>query len=140
MRYDAVTGSVVALGLLAAPLAASAQQPAGKPPRIGVLCPRVCNVPPVDEFREGLREFGHVEGQNVLMEYRFAEGRDDRFAGLAAELATLKVDVIVTWSIKAIQAAQGATKAIPVVMGRVAIRCARAWWPALGGRAGTSRE
>jgi putative ABC transport system substrate-binding protein len=81
-------------GLLAAPLAAEAQ-PAGKVYRIGYLAATTALSRPVGAFRQGLREFGWVEGQNIAIEYRFAEGRLDRLPDLAAELVRLKVDVIV---------------------------------------------
>jgi putative ABC transport system substrate-binding protein len=67
-------------------------------------------------FREGLRELGYVEGQNIVIESRWAEGNYDRLPGLAAELVSLKVDVIVTYAPPAIQAAKQATGAIPIVM------------------------
>ena len=81
-------------GLLAAPLAAEAQ-PAGKVYRIGYLAATTALSRPVGAFRQGLREFGWVEGQNIAIEYRFAESRLDRLPDLAAELVRLKVDVIV---------------------------------------------
>src|SRR5713101_569042 len=82
-------------GLLAAPLAAAAQ-PTGKVYRIGYLAAGSATVfqIPVEAFREGLRELGLVEGQNIVIDYRFAEGRFDRLPDLAAELVLLKVDVI----------------------------------------------
>ena len=104
--------------LLAAPLAAGAQQ-AAKVPRIGYLA--WGSPPPSDRygepFRQGLREFGYVEGQNIVVESRWAEGRKDRAGDLAAELVRLKVDVIVAFATPAIEAAKSATKTIPIVMG-----------------------
>src|SRR2546429_8319603 len=87
----------VAGGLLAWPLAAAAQQ-AGKEPRIGYLqVTSPSDRPPLlDAFRQGLRELGWVEGQNIVIDYRFAEGRLDRLPDLAAELVRLKVDIIVS--------------------------------------------
>src|SRR5262245_29157969 len=88
---------VAALGLLlTAPLAADAQQ-AGKVPRIGFLSlTSPSDRPPLlDAFRQGLREVGWVEGQNIVIDYRYAEGRVDRLPDLAAELVRLKVDLIV---------------------------------------------
>jgi putative ABC transport system substrate-binding protein len=84
-------------GLLAAPLSAEAQAPA-KVPRIGFLSARPATDNPkfLESFRQGLRELGYVEGQNIAIEYRFAEGRPERLPVLAAELVRLKVDVIVT--------------------------------------------
>jgi putative ABC transport system substrate-binding protein len=111
--FLAGTGAV----LLAAPLAADAQQ-AGKVPRIGFL--RVTSPsdrpPLLDAFRQGLRELGWVEGQNIVVDYRFAEGRFDRLPDLAAELVRLKVDVIVAQPTPATAAAKNATETIPIVM------------------------
>jgi putative ABC transport system substrate-binding protein len=71
----------------------------------------------LDGLRQGLRELGWVEGQNIMVEPRFAEGRTDRLPALAAELVRLKMDVIVTSTTPAALAAKGATKTIPVVFG-----------------------
>ena len=88
----------LALGILVAPLATDAQQPA-KVPRIGFLVLARASDPlasrVTEAFRQGLRERGYVEGQNIAIEYRWAEGRLDRFPGLAADLVRLKVDVII---------------------------------------------
>ncbi|MGH7322084.1 MAG: ABC transporter substrate-binding protein [Candidatus Rokuibacteriota bacterium] len=109
----------LALGLLAAPLAVEAQQPGGIP-RIGVLSfptgTSPAASPAASAFRQGLRELGYVEGQNIAIEYRWAGGKAERLAPLAAELVALKVDVIVTSSTPAIRAAKQATKSIPIVM------------------------
>jgi ABC-type uncharacterized transport system substrate-binding protein len=104
-------------GLLTAPLAAEAQQ-AGKVYRIGVLetTSPTLNAANLDAFRRGLRELGYVEGHNFTIEYRTADGRPERFPGLAAELVRLKVDVIVTRGTPAVMAAKNATGTIPVVM------------------------
>ena len=74
--------------------------------------------PPVSEaIRLALRERGHIEGQNIAIEYRHAEGKLDRLPELAAELVRLKVDIIVvTGGIRTIRAAKNATKTIPIVM------------------------
>jgi putative tryptophan/tyrosine transport system substrate-binding protein len=107
---------VLALGLLAAPLTADAQQ-AGKMPRIGFLRATSPSDSPhlLDAFRQGLRELGWVEGQNIVIDYRFAEGRFDRLPDLAAELVRLKVDIIVASPTPAALAAKNATGTIPVV-------------------------
>jgi len=105
---------VIAGGLLAAPLAAKAQE-AGKVARIGVLNSGSPPAPFVESFKQGLRELGYVEGRNISIEYRWAEGRDERLPGLAADLVRLKVDVIVASSQAAVAAKQ-ATTAIPIVM------------------------
>jgi putative tryptophan/tyrosine transport system substrate-binding protein len=100
-------------GLLAAPLVAEAQQPRGKSARIGLLG----DVPPfLDEaFRQGLRELGYIEGQNIVIEHRSPEWKYERLPGLAAELVRLKVDVIVAASPAATKAAKQATSTIPIV-------------------------
>jgi putative ABC transport system substrate-binding protein len=67
-------------------------------------------------FREGLRELGHIEAKNIFIEYRFAEGKLDRLPGLAAGVARLNVDIIVTAGNEAVQAAKKATQTIPIVM------------------------
>jgi putative ABC transport system substrate-binding protein len=72
--------------------------------------------PWITAFREGLREHGYVEGQSIVIEYRWAEGKPELFHGLVAELVGLKVDVIVTSGPHAIRAAQRATSTIPIVM------------------------
>ena len=105
---------VGSLGLLAAPLDADAQ-PAGRNPRIGILRPGSPPDPLLDAFRQGLRELGYEEGRNISIEYRWAEGRDERFPGLAADLVRLKVDVIVAGA-GAVEAAKHATTTIPIVM------------------------
>jgi putative ABC transport system substrate-binding protein len=110
-------GAALALGLLAAPLAARAQQ-AAKVPRVGLLGTATPSLmaPWITAFRDGLREHGYVERQNVDIEYRWGEGKPERFPGLVAELVRLKVDVIVTSGPHAIRAAQRATSTIPIVM------------------------
>jgi putative ABC transport system substrate-binding protein len=102
--------------LLAIPLAAEAQAPS-KVPRIGFLSARPPTDNPyfIESFRQGLRELGYVEGQNIAIEYRFAEGRPERLPALTAELVRLKVDVIVTGGPPAPEAARQATGTIPIV-------------------------
>ncbi|MDO8474599.1 MAG: ABC transporter substrate-binding protein [Candidatus Rokubacteria bacterium] len=108
---------VIAGGLLAAPLAAEAQQ-AAKVPRIGFLGNSTAALEAnlVGPFREGLRELGYVEGRNILIEYRWAEGKYERFPALIAELIAVKVDVIVTAGTPASLAVKKATTSIPLVM------------------------
>ena len=96
---------------------AQAQQQ-GKVPRIGFLLPtsRSAVAEPLDAFRGGLRELGYVEGQNIVIEYRSADGNFDRLPHLAADLVHLKVDLIVAGALQAIQPAKNATSTIPIVM------------------------
>jgi putative tryptophan/tyrosine transport system substrate-binding protein len=102
--------------LLATLLAAHAQQPAGGLPRIGVLVFTPMAKAVQEGFRQGFRDHGYVEGQNVLVEWRSAEGRIDRANAMAAELVRLKVNVIVAEFTPAVQAAKNATQTIPIVM------------------------
>lgn len=108
-----------ALGLCAVPLVASAQH-AGKAARIGMLLPNspesVARSPRIAAFLMGLRDLGWIEGQNLVIERRFAEGQVGRLAELAADLARIRVDAIVTAAAPSALAAQGATRTIPIVM------------------------
>jgi putative tryptophan/tyrosine transport system substrate-binding protein len=72
-----------------------------------------------EAFHRGLRDLGYVEGQNIIIEYRYAEGLDERLPNLAAELVQLKVDVIVATGTSGVQAAKNATKTIPIVMANI---------------------
>src|SRR5678815_1167884 len=103
---------LLAVGILAVPPAGETQQGAAIP-RIGFLSASSSSDPRTPHhlgaFREGLRELGYVEGQNIAIEYRWAEGKYDRLPGLAAELVSLKVDIIVATALPAIQAAKQAT-------------------------------
>lgn len=110
----------VSASLLTAPVVAEAQ-PAGKPRRIGVFAPgsasRSDQFPDlVKAFREGLSDLGWIDGQNIVVEVRWGEGRLEQFPRIASELAALPVDVLVAWGPQAIRAAQQATSAVPVVM------------------------
>ena len=107
---------IVVCLLLATPLAIHAQPPSGDVPRIGVLTftPMIKGVQ--EGFRQGLREHGYVEGQNVLVEWRSAEGSTERANAMAADLVRLKVNVIVAEFTPAVQAAKTATQTIPIVM------------------------
>ena len=120
MRFSAVGLLVtLALGLILAPLAAAAQQ-ATKVHRVGLLTEAGGNLPSgpdpsFEAFRQGLRDLGYVEGQNLVIEDRNAEGRAERLPDLAAELVWLKVDVIVVAGTPGTRAAQHATRMIPIV-------------------------
>jgi putative ABC transport system substrate-binding protein len=94
------------------PLAARAQQRTSKIPRIGIID----NAAMWDHFRQGLRDLGYIEGQTIAIEYRSAEGKPDRLAAVANELAGLPVDLIATYGTAATYAANQATTAIPIVM------------------------
>jgi len=109
--------ALLALGAAARPLGAKAQQ-AGKVYRIGYLsAPTRASVEPgLQAFLRALRELGWVEGQNLIIEYRWAEGKVERLPDLAAELVRLKVDVIVAPAGSAALAAKNATSSIPIVM------------------------
>jgi len=104
------------IAVIVAPFAATVQPPT-KSWRVGYLGP----VSPsagarlLESFRQGLRELGYVEGQNISIDYRWAEGQPDRFPPLAAELTQLRVDVIVTYNNPAVAALQQATRTIPIV-------------------------
>ena len=103
----------VAAGLLACPAITLAQQPA-KIPRIGILANS--DGPAWDAFRQAMRDLGYVEGRNLAVDWRWAEGNTGRFPALAQELVQLKVDLIATVSTPAALAAKQATGSIPIVM------------------------
>jgi putative ABC transport system substrate-binding protein len=113
--------TILALGLLAAPLAAEAQQ-ASKIARIGYLefGSAAPGTPLLEAFRQGLRELGWVEGQNIAIEVRYAEGKQDRLPKFAVDLVNLKVDLIFASATPAALAAKQATTTIPIVIGFVA--------------------
>ena len=118
MKNAAMPSILVAVVLLALGVTAEAQQPK-KVARIGYLSTidPATDSARVEGIRLALRELGYIEGQNIAMEYRFAEGRSDREPGLAAELVRLKVDIIVvSTGDVTIRAAKNATKTIPIVM------------------------
>jgi putative tryptophan/tyrosine transport system substrate-binding protein len=105
--------------LIALCASAHAQQPAKKIPRIGYV--RVVGVPSipgpnVGAFRQGLKDLGYVEGKNIQIEFRYAEGKRERVPSLVAELVQLKVDVLVSPDSNAIRVAKQTTKTIPIVM------------------------
>ena len=110
----------VAGGMLAVPLASYAQQQ-DKVWRIGMLetIGMAANTTNLYAFRQGLREFGYIEGKDLLIEYRSADGRGERFPDLATELVQMKVDLIVTRGTPAAVAAKNATRRIPVVLASI---------------------
>ncbi|PYK49290.1 MAG: ABC transporter substrate-binding protein [Verrucomicrobia bacterium] len=108
----------VVILLLALSFPARAQQP-NKVPRIGFVTGSGDPNKPgalVEAFQQGLRDLGYVEGKNILVEYRYIEGKRDRISGLVAELVQLKVDVFVSPTQSVILAAKQATRTIPIVM------------------------
>jgi putative tryptophan/tyrosine transport system substrate-binding protein len=118
MKKAVVPSTLIAVVLLAVGVIAEAQQP-GKVPRLGYLSSfePATESTRADAIRLALRERGYIEGQNIATEYRYAEGKRDRYPELAAELVRLKVDIIVVaGGYGGIQAAKNATKTIPVVM------------------------
>src|SRR5215470_1279790 len=112
-----VLGSILFAGaLLAIAVTVEAQQ-TKKVPRIGLLLPSSQSVSPlrINAFRQGLHSLGYTEGKNVVIEYRFAEGKLDRLPDLATELVRLGVGVIVTTSTPGVSAAKNASSTIPIV-------------------------
>jgi putative tryptophan/tyrosine transport system substrate-binding protein len=133
---------LLALGamLFALSFPVEAQQPK-KVPRIGFLASRSPSSfsSETEAFRQGLRELGYVEGQNIGIEYRYAEGKTDRFAELATELVRLKVDVIVTSSTPGVLAVKRAPPRFPLSSLRLMTPLRAGWSPASHGRVGTLR-
>jgi putative ABC transport system substrate-binding protein len=116
MKKSAVPSILVAVVLLVLGVTAEAQQPR-KAPRIGFLSSASASsiAANIEAFRQGLRESGYTEGKNIIIEYRWAEGKLDRLPELAAELVGLGVDVIVTGGTASVLAAKKATNTIPIV-------------------------
>jgi len=98
---------------------ADAQQPEKKVPRIGYLSLRAGIEPREEAFLKGLREIGYVDGQNIVIEWRFAKGKEDLLPGLAAEIVQLNPVVVVAAGNQAVQAMKRATTTIPIVFGQV---------------------
>ena len=95
---------------------ASLGQAQSKIPHVGILFIGGRDQPHLQAFKQGLQERGYLEGKNILLEYRYAEGKEDRLRDLAAELVRLKVDIIVVTADVSAKAAQGVTKTTPIVM------------------------
>ena len=117
MKKAAVPSILVAVILLAVGVTAEAQQPK-QVPRIGYLTGSSPSAESarIEAFGQGLRELGYVEGKNIVIEYRYAEGKLDRMTELAADLVRLNVEVIVTGGPLVTRAAKEATTTIPIVM------------------------
>jgi putative tryptophan/tyrosine transport system substrate-binding protein len=113
-----IFGFALGAMLLALSVLAEAQQATKKIPRVGFLSlnPATVQKDRLEAFREALRKLGYVEGQNINIEYRYADNKPERMPGLAAELVHLNVDVIVTTGSSATRPAKDATTAIPIVM------------------------
>jgi ABC-type uncharacterized transport system substrate-binding protein len=113
-----IFGFVVSAMLLALSVSTYAQQ-TDKIARIGYLGAFTpsAGASLLEAFRQGLREFGYVEGQNIFIDYRWAEGKPDRLPAAAAELVNLRAEIIVTQSNAAVAALQQATKTIPIIGG-----------------------
>src|SRR5262247_1680332 len=116
MKQAGLSSILVAVALLAAGVIAEAQQ-AGKTPRIGIFVSASASdgAPRIKALQQGLREVGYVEGKNILIEYRYAEGTLETVSERIAELVRLNVDVLVVDTSNAINAAKKATKTIPIV-------------------------
>ena len=123
MKHKKVFCLVVSALLYALCLSAEAQQPK-KVPRIGFLgslsASSSSDLIRAEAFRQGLRELGYVDGKNIVIEYRYADGKPERLPGLAAELVRLQVDILVARGAPAAHAAKSATSTIPIVMGNAA--------------------
>src|SRR4029450_12446879 len=109
---------VLLIGLALASIRLADAQQTNKVPRIGFLGARTASALAgrLDALRQGLRDLGYIEGKNIAIEYRFADGKLDQIPRNAAELVRLKIDVIVTGGPTDTRAAKGATSTIPIVM------------------------
>ncbi len=132
---------LVATSVLFFGVAAEAQQP-GKVPRIGYLTAASpsTNAARTEAFRQGLRELGYVEGKNIVIEWRYAEGKFDRLPALATELVRLKVDVIVSGGPQSTRPTKEATSTIPIVMAQDTDPVGNGFVASLAGRVVTSRD
>ena len=117
MSAKIFVGGLLALSIVVGSNPTQAQQP-GKFPRIGFLTSNSSSaeLPRVEQFRQGLRALGHIEGQNIAIEYRYTDGKFDRLPEIAAELIGLKIDVLVAVTTMPAVAAKNATKTIPIVI------------------------
>ena len=114
-----MTGQIVALALSVLLLALNGPRQAGaseRTPRVGILFIGGRDQPHLESFKQGLRERGYTEGKNIILIYRYAEGKEERLADLAAELVREKVDVIVTTASSSALAARRVTQTLPIVM------------------------
>jgi putative ABC transport system substrate-binding protein len=118
MNTKSIVLGLAFLAFVFVPLA-DAQQPEKKVPRIGYLSLRAGIEPREEAFLKGLREIGYVDGQNIVIEWRFAKGKEDLLPGLAAEIVQLKPVVVVAAGNQAVQAMKRVTTTIPIVFGQV---------------------
>src|SRR5262245_37115452 len=128
MRHEAIGNSTVAkvVGfalctlLLVLSVSAEAQQPK-KVPKIGYLDPASpdASLRQIEAFRTGLAELGYVEAKNIVIEYRYADGKRNRLFAAASELVQRQVDVIVTGSTPGVEAAKNATNTIPIIFATI---------------------
>src|SRR5215472_3516466 len=102
--------------LLALSFPAHAQQAPKKIPRIGIPSAGWRGEPNLDAFLQGLHKLGWVDGQNIVIEYRWAEGNEERLFELVAELVRINVDIILVTTVRAANAARKLTKTIPIVV------------------------
>lgn len=119
MKKTAVRSILIAVGLLAVAAIAQAQQP-GKMPRVGILRIGSPPDPLIGDFLDELSKFGYSEGQNIAIEYRYTQGKEDQLRDLAADLVRQKVDAIVAPGGTAARIAKDTTKTIPIVITAVA--------------------
>jgi putative tryptophan/tyrosine transport system substrate-binding protein len=138
MKRAAVPSILVVVVLLVVAVITEAQQPK-KVPRIGYLAASSSGENNEEAFRQGLRELGYVEGQNIVIEWRFAQGKPDQVPRNAAELVRLKVDVIVTGGAEDTSAAKAATSSIPIVMTNETDPVGTVWLRAFPGLVAISR-
>jgi putative ABC transport system substrate-binding protein len=115
MKKAGWSSILVAALLLTVGVIANAQQP-GKLPRVGILFIGGKDQPNLEFFKQGLRERGYTEGKNIILEYRYADGKEERLGDLAAELVRDKVDVIVTTAPSSAMAVRRITQTLPIVM------------------------
>jgi putative tryptophan/tyrosine transport system substrate-binding protein len=133
MAKKMIVGLVIGLTFVSVSFAEADQ--AAKIMRIGYLTANSSSVelPRIDAFRQGLRALGHIEGQNLVIEYRFTDGKFERLSDIAAELVQLNVDVLVAVTTNAALAAKNANRTIPIFFMGYLILWRLGWWIAWRG-------
>ena len=129
---------VLVLAALVGPFTAEAQ-PAGRLPRVGVIWEGATTPSPATGFRQGLRELGYTEGQNIIIEDRHTAGRFDQVPKLATELIALGVDVLVVFGTTSAQSAKAVTSTVPIVFALAGDPVGSGLVASLASRAGTPR-